>query len=304
MPLGTRAGTLRPEVAQRLGLPESVAVAVGNIDAMVSVPGAGVQEPGAFVIVIGTSICDLVVYPEETRLPGITGVVRDGILPGLYGYEAGQAAVGDMLAWFVENVAKDDGSYSELEHAASEIAPGETGLVALDWFNGNRTILADADLTGAIFGLTLQSTREEIYRALLESIAFGSRRIMENFEEHGLELTEIVACGGIAERSPLMMQLLADTSGRPVRVPASGEIPARGAALFGAVAAGAFDDIEAAIAATRPEGGRTYEPDRDSKRTYDRVYAIYRDLYELLGRSQVELMHELKRIRTTERGER
>jgi L-ribulokinase len=303
VPLGTRAGTLRAEVAQRLGLPESVAVAVGNIDAMVSVPGAGVQEPGAFVIVIGTSICDLVVYPEETRLPGITGVVRDGILPGLYGYEAGQAAVGDMLAWFVDNVAREDGSYSELEHAASEIAPGETGLVALDWFNGNRTILADADLTGAIFGLTLQSTREEIYRALLESIAFGSRRIMENFEEHGLELTEIVACGGIAERSPLMMQLLADTSGRPVQVPASGEIPARGAALFGAVAAGAFDDIEAAIAATRPEGGRTYEPDRDSKRTYDRVYAIYRELYELLGRSQVELMHELKRIRTSERGE-
>jgi L-ribulokinase len=286
VPLGTRAGTLRAEVAQRLGLPESVAVAVGNIDAMVSVPGAGVQEPGAFVIVIGTSICDLVVYPEETRLPGITGVVRDGILPGLYGYEAGQAAVGDMLAWFVDNVAK-----------------GETGLVALDWFNGNRTILADADLTGAIFGLTLQSTREEIYRALLESIAFGSRRIMENFEEHGLELTEIVACGGIAERSPLMMQLLADTSGRPVQVPASGEIPARGAALFGAVAAGAFDDIEAAIAATRPEGGRTYEPDRDSKRTYDRVYAIYRELYELLGRSQVQLMHELKRIRTIERGD-
>jgi L-ribulokinase len=126
---------------------------------------------------------------------------------------------------------------------------------------------------------------------------------MENFEEHGLQLTEIVACGGIAERSPLMMQLLADTSGRPVQVPASGEIPARGAALFGAVAAGAFHDIEAAIAATRPEGGRTYEPDRDSKRTYDRVYAIYRDLYELLGRSHVELMHELKRIRTTERAD-
>jgi L-ribulokinase len=303
VPLGTRAGTLRPEVAQRVGLPESVAVAVGNIDAMVSVPGAGVQEHGAFVIVIGTSICDLVVDSEETRLPGITGVVKDGILPGLYGYEAGQTAVGDMLAWFVENVAKEDGSYAELERAASEIAPGETGLVALDWFNGNRTILADADLTGAIFGLTLQSTREEIYRALLESIAFGSRRIMENFEEHGLKLTEIVAVGGIAERSPLMMQLLADTSGRSVQVPASGEVPARGAALFGAVAAGAFEDIDAAVAATRPQSGHTYEPDQDAKPTYDRVYAIYRSLYDLLGRSRVELMHELKRIRTSERGD-
>jgi L-ribulokinase len=303
VPLGTRAGTLRSDVAARLGLPESVAVAVGNIDAMVAVPGAGVQEPGTFVIVIGTSICDLVVHPDETRLPGITGVVKDGILPGLYGYEAGQTAVGDMLAWFVETVASDGGSYSELERAASEIAPGETGLVALDWFNGNRTILADADLSGAIFGLTLQSTSEQIYRALLESIAFGSRRIMENFEEHGLELTEIVACGGIAERSPLMMQLLADTSGRQVHVPESSEVPARGAAMFGAVAAGAFDDIESAIAATRPKSMRTYEPDRDAKRTYDRVYEIYRSLYELLGRSQAELLHELKRIRTGDGGE-
>jgi L-ribulokinase len=301
VPLGTRAGTLAPEVAQRVGLPESVAVAVGNVDAWVSVPGVGVQEPGTFVIAIGTSICDMIVDPEETRLPGITGVVKDGILPGLYGYEAGQPAVGDMLAWFLETVASEGGGYAELERAAAEIAPGETGLVALDWFNGNRTILADADLSGAIVGLTLQSTREQIYRALLESIAFGSRRIMDNFEEHGFALSEIAACGGIAERSPLMMQLLADTSGRPVKVPESSEIPARGAALFGAVAAGAFADIGAAIAATRPKRVRSYEPDLDAKRTHDRVYEIYRSLYELLGRSHVELLHGLKRIRTTAR---
>jgi len=298
VPLGTRAGTLRPEVAELVGLSESVAVAVGNVDAWVSVPGAGVEEPGTFVIVIGTSICDMVVHPEETRLPGITGVVKDGILPGLYGYEAGQAAVGDMLAWFVEQVASDAGGYEELERAAAMIGPGETGLVALDWWNGNRTILADADLSGAIFGLTLQTTRQEIYRALLESIAFGSRRIMDNFEEHGLELAQIVACGGIAERSPLMMQLLADTSGREVHVPDSGEIPARGAALFGAVAAGVFDDIASAISATRPKSLRTYAPDPVAKQTYDRVYEIYRSLYETLGRSQVELLHGLKRIRT------
>src|SRR5437588_9442503 len=155
-----------------------------------------------------------------------------------------------MLAWFVEKLAQDPGSYGELERAAAELQPGETGLVALDWWNGNRTVLADADLTGAIFGLTLQSTPEQIYRALLESIAFGNRRIMENFEEHGLPLNEIVACGGIAEKSPLMMQLLADTSGLSVHVPASAEVPARGAALFGAVAAGEFDDITGAILAT------------------------------------------------------
>jgi L-ribulokinase len=301
VPLGTKAGTLRPEVAKRTGLHQSVAVAVGNVDAWVSVPGIGVDGPGSYVVVIGTSICDMIVHPEETRLPGITGVVKDGILPGLYGYEAGQAAVGDMLAWFVDNVAQDAGAYAQLEEAAARMEPGETGLVALDWWNGNRTILADADLTGAIFGLGLQTTREQIYRALLESIAFGSRRIMDNFEEHGLVLSEVVACGGIAERSPLMMQLLADTSGRLVHVPEVSEIPARGAALFGAVAAGVFDDIGSAIEATRPKRVRTYEPDLEAKKTYDRVYEIYRTLYEMLGRTEVRLLHDLKRIRTERR---
>jgi L-ribulokinase len=298
VPLGTRAGTLRPEVAETVGLPESVAVAVGNVDAWVSVPGVGVKEPGTFVIVIGTSICDMVVESREVRLPGITGVVKDGILPGLYGYEAGQAAVGDMLAWFLDRLVIDSGSYDAFEESAARIAPGETGLVALDWWNGNRTILADADLTGAIFGLGLHTTREQIYRALLESIAFGSRRIMDNFEEYGIQLQRVVACGGIAERSPLMMQLLADTSGREVHVPEVSEIPARGAALFGAVAAGAYPDIGSAIEATRPREVRTYHPDAEAKRTYDRVYEIYRTLYEMLGRSEVRLIHELKRIRT------
>jgi L-ribulokinase len=302
VPLGTKAGTLRADVAKKTGLPESVAVAVGNVDAWVSVPGVGVEDPGTFVVVIGTSICDMIVHPEETRLPGITGVVKDGILPGLYGYEAGQAAVGDMLAWFVDDLVMDPDSYGDLEKAAAKIGPGETGLLALDWWNGNRTILADADLTGAILGLTLHTTREEIYRALLESIAFGSRRIMDNFEEHGLVLSEIVACGGIAERSPLMMQLLADTSGRKVHVPEVNEIPARGAALFGAVAAGVYEDIGSAIEATRPKRVRTYEPDLDAKKTYDRVYEIYRTLYEFLGHSDRRLMHDLKRIGTERSG--
>jgi L-ribulokinase len=295
-PLGTRAGTLRPALAARFGLPESVAVAVGNVDSFVSVPGAGVQSPGTFVMVVGTSICDLVIDPVEVRLPGITGVVRDGILPGLYGYEAGQAAVGDMLAWFVQTLAPPGAEHAALERAAAAIGPGASGLVALDWWNGNRTILADADLSGALFGLTLRTTREQIYRALLESIAFGNRRIIENFEEHGLKLDEIVACGGIAEKSPLTMQLLADTSGLRVSVPDSTQIPARGSALFGAVAAGAFPDIGGAIAATRPRIACSYAPDADAQAIYDRVYAIYRSLYERLGRSDVELLHGLKRI--------
>ena len=300
-PLGTRAGGLTAERAQRLELPAGTAVAVGNVDSFVSVPGAGVQETGVFVSVIGTSICDMVLGGREVRMPGITGVARDGILPGLWGYEAGQAAVGDMLAWFVRTLGRGLDAYAELEAGASEIAPGATGLLALDWFNGNRSILADADLTGVILGLTLQSRPEEIYRALLESISFGNRRIMDNFHEHGVLLHEIVACGGIAEKSPLTMQLFADISGRPVRVPASSEIPARGAALFGAVAAGRFADIGAAVRATRPPSARRYQPDPAAGAVYDRVYAIHRTLHDALGDTQVELLHGLKRIRADTR---
>jgi L-ribulokinase len=294
--LGTRAGTVDGELAQRLGLGDDVAVAVGNVDSFVSVPGSGVSRPGVLVIVVGTSNCQMVVHEQEVRLRGITGVVRDGILPGLYGYEAGQTAAGDMLAWFVRRLVTER-SYEELEQAAAQMAPGQTGLLALDWWNGNRSILGDADLTGAIFGLTLQSTPEEIYRALLESIAFGNRRIVDNFVEGGIEVPELVACGGIAVRSPLTMQLLADISGRRVRVPDSEEIPARGSALFGAVAAGYFDDIYSAIEATRPDDLRVYEPDAQATETYDRVYAIYRQLYDLLGSERDDLLHDLKRLR-------
>jgi L-ribulokinase len=301
VPLGTHAGTLTPDAAEAIGLPASVAVAVGNVDSFVSMPGAGVVEPGKYVTVVGTSICDMLVDPAEVRLPGITGVVRDGILPGLYGYEAGQVAVGDMLAWFVELLGGGDDGYGELERAAGAIAAGETGLLALDWWNGNRSILADADVTGVIAGLTLQTGRAEIYRALLESIALAERRIIDNFTEHGLRVEEIVACGGIAERSPLLMQLFADATGRAVHVPASSEIPARGSALFGAVAAGVYPSIGAAIIATRPGRAHTYTPDAIAGQVYDEVYDVYRSMYETLGRSQVELLHRLKRIRNQRR---
>jgi L-ribulokinase len=301
--LGSSAGTLRPELAAKVGLESSTKVAVGNVDSFVSVPGAGIDSTDTFLMVVGTSICDLVINPQEIRMPGITGVVKDGIVPGLYGYEAGQTAVGDMLAWFLENVGGADGSsagdpYEELERAAARFRPGQTGLVALDWWNGNRTILADADLTGVIAGLTLQTSRQEIYRALLEAIAFGNRRIMDNFTDHGLELTEIVACGGVAEKSPLTMQLIADISGRPVRVPASSQIPARGAALFGAIAAGAFEDIGAAVTATRPDTARSYSPTAETAEVYDSVYEIFSDLHDMLGQTRADVLHKLKHIRT------
>jgi L-ribulokinase len=308
-PLGTCAGTLRSDLAERLGLRSDVAVAVGNVDSFVSVPGAGVERPGTFVTVVGTSICDMVVHPEEILLPGITGVVRDGILPGLYGYESGQPAVGDMLGWYVGNVLGAAGDerndrYDALEAAAGKLAAGATGLIALNWWNGNRSILADADLSGVIAGLTLSTTSAEIYRALLESIAFAARRIIDNYTDHGLTIDQLVACGGIAEKSPVLMQLFADISGRPVHVPGSTQIPARGAAMFGAVAAGrsglhsgGFADIAAAVERLRPEIAHSYAPDSSSTGVYDRVYEVYRGLHDTLGEAHVEWLHGLKAVR-------
>jgi L-ribulokinase len=308
-PPGQCAGTLAEEMATRLGLSTSVAVAVGNVDSFVSVPGAGVQRPGVFLMVVGTSICDLVIDRHDARMTGITGVMEDGILPGFFGYEAGQAAVGDMFAWFGGRLLGLKGGESEtraswheeFERAAAGIAPGASGLVALDWWNGNRTILGDADLSGVIAGLTLATTPAEIYRALLESVAFGTRRIVENFIDHGVAIDEIVACGGIAERSALMMQLLADVTGLPVTIPDSSQIPARGAALCGAIAAGAqrggYDDFETAVAELGPAMSLRYEPSPRHRATYDEVYSIFRSLHDALGREHVEWLHDLKQIR-------
>ncbi|HEY0225822.1 MAG TPA: ribulokinase, partial [Mycobacterium sp.] len=301
-PPGASAGVISPEFAARLGLRSDVTIAVGNVDSFVSVPGAGVQSAGTLVTVVGTSICDMVLHADEILLPGITGVVRDGILPDLYGYEAGQPAVGDMLGWYVNELLRTGpGGYEQLELEAGTLAPGSTGLVALNWWNGNRSILADADLSGVLAGMTLQSTRREIYRALLESIAFSARRIIENFVEHGLAVDRIVACGGIAEKSPGLMQLLADITGRPVDVPASSQIPARGAAMFAAVAAGplrgGFQDIAAAVAHLSPGVARSYVPDADAQAIYERVYEAYRGLHDTLGRDRVELLHSLKAVR-------
>jgi len=306
---GRRAGTLHEAMASRLGLSPSVAVAVGNVDSFVSLPAAGVQRPGVFVMVVGTSICDLVIDRHEVRMPGITGVVEDGILPGFFGYEAGQAAVGDMFAWFggrLLGLQSDESSagqswYDEFERAAGAIAPGASGLVALDWWNGNRTILGDADLSGVIAGLTLATTPTEVYRALLESVAFGTRCIIENFVSHGVPISEVVACGGIAERSALMMQLLADVTGLPVAVPEAREIPARGSALFGALAAGSprggFDDVERAVAELSPAVSRRYDPSQHHRATYDELYSVFSSLHDELGRRHVEWLHHLKEIR-------
>jgi L-ribulokinase len=308
-PLGTRAGAIHADLAERLGLGPNVAVAVGNVDSFVSVPGAGVERAGTLVTVVGTSICDMVVHPEQVLLPGITGVVRDGILPGLYGYEAGQPAVGDMLGWYVGELlgtasGERGARHDSLEREAGALRPASTGLIALNWWNGNRSILADADLSGVIVGMTLATTQAEIYRALLESIAFAARRIVDNFVSHGLTIERIVACGGIAEKSPVLMQMFADITGRPVDVPASPQIPARGSAMFGAVAAGSlaggYQDIAEAVARLRPAIACSYTPDTTATDTYERAYTIYAGLHDTLGRDRVEWMHELKRLRRAE----
>ena len=216
-------------------------------------PAPASQSPGTFVMVVGTSICDLVIDPRRGAAARDHGRrARRHPARAATATRPGRPRSATCSRGSCRRSRRPAPSTRRSSSAAAAIGPGASGLVALDWWNGNRTILADADLSGALFGLTLQTTREQIYRALLESIAFGNRRIIENFEEHGLTLNEIVACGGIAEKSPLTMQLLADTSGLRVSVPDSTQIPARGAALFGAVAAGAFDDIASAIAATRP----------------------------------------------------
>jgi len=304
-PLGTSAGRLRREVADKLGLPTDVAVAVGNVDSFVSFPGAGAEGSATYVMVIGTSICDMVVHRQEIALAGITGVAKDGILPGLYGYEAGQPAVGDMLGWFGDNLAPAGGSGASLlpalERAAAALAPGQTGLVALDWWNGNRSVLADADLSGVLVGLTLQTSAVDIYRALLESIAFGNKAILDNFSEGGLQLREIVACGGLAEKSPLLMQLISDVSGLAVKVPASSQVPARGSALFGAVAAGAelggFATITDAARALQPRVRHVYAPGPSATATYGAVYKIWKDLHDTFGRTQATWLHDLKNQR-------
>jgi len=310
-PLGTKAGTLSSDIASQLGLSSQVAVAVGNVDAMVSAPSLGMNAPGTLALVMGTSICHLTVNKDEVHLPGITGVVKDGILPRMYGYEAGQAAVGDMFAWFVKRcvpreyfdyaVSGEISIYQYMESLAARYRPGESGLVALDWWNGNRSILADADLTGSLFGLTLATKPEEIYRALLESTAFGTRMIVDNFASHGIRIDNLVAAGGLSHKSPLLMQIYADVCGLPVTVRASSEIPARGAAMFGAVAAGkqagGFDSIHEAIEQLVPPIAHVYEPNPTDSQTYEELYQIYREFYELLGRDRASTLHRLKNIR-------
>lgn len=246
-PAGTKAGGLTAEMAERTGLRQGTAVAVGGVDAHVAVPAATVVGPGKMVMIMGTSICHMVVDKEKRVIDGMCGVVKDGILPGYYGYEAGQSAVGDIFGWFVkhavpsaymeESESKGLDIHEFLTEKAAELKPAESGLLAIDWWNGNRSVLVDADLTGLLIGCTLNTKPEEIYRALIEATAFGTYTIIEGLEDGGVPINELYACGGLP-KNKLLMQIYADVSNREIKVAASDQATALGSALWGAVAAG------------------------------------------------------------------
>lgn len=284
-PVGQKAGTLSAEWAGRTGLPEGIPVSVGAFDAHLGGIGSGIG-PGTLVKNIGTSTCDMMVSPLDAGMPdipGLCGVVPESILPGFYGLEAGQSAVGDIFNWFVNVVQPAGMGHQELTEGAAKLLPGESGLLALDWHNGNRTILVDQRLTGAVLGLTLYTTPAELYRAWIEATAFGARVIMERFEEYGQTVTQIVNCGGISVKNPLVMQIYADVMGRPIAISSSGQTAALGAAIAGAVAGGKFEGFAEAMDTMTSRLPRTFTPEPARAAVYSRLFAQYRAVMDGFG---------------------
>lgn len=310
-PIGSKAGDLSETAAALTGLKPGTAIAVGSIDAHVAMPAVGITEPGKMLMIIGTSTCHMILGNEEKIVPGICGVVEDGIIPGYFGYEAGQSCVGDHFDWFVKNCvpaeytneAKERGIniHRILREKAQSLEVGESGLIALDWWNGNRSVLVDADLTGLIIGCTLSTKPEEIYRALLEATAYGTRMIIDNFEVNGFSINELVAAGGIAEKDELMMQIYADVTNREIRISASAQAPALGSAMFGAVAAGkdkgGYDSISEAAKYMSKLKDKIYTPIKKNVELYNKLYDEYKILHDYFGRGDNNVMKRLKRIR-------
>lgn len=292
-PVGVAAGTLAPEWQRRLGLPP-VPVSVGALDAHLGGVGAGVR-PGTLVKTLGTSACDILVSGDgavPADLPGVAGIVDGSVLPGRLGVEAGQAAVGDLFDWFARVVL--DADHEALTRAAAALRPGQSGLLALDWNNGNRCVLADPELTGLLVGQTLRSSGPEIYRALIEATAFGARRILEQVVRHGVPVERVVACGGIARKNPLLMQVYADVLRRPVELAGSSETCALGAAICGAAAAG-LGVVEELQRRMIPPPARRFDPDPAASAAYEELYALYLRLHDDLGLRR--LMKDLLSVR-------
>lgn len=285
-----RTGGLMPEIASAVGLPAGIPVAAGSIDAHVGAVGAGVG-PGTLVKIIGTSTCDCMVAPLLPGLPdiqGVCGIVPGSILPGMYGVEAGQSAVGDIFNWFARHVSECGRetpieAMERLTKDAAMLRPGESGLVALDWHNGNRTVLVDPRLTGLVVGQTLRTTQAEVFRALIEATAFGALKIIDRIGEYGVAIDRVVNCGGIAEKSPLVMQIYADVCGRPMMVSRSSQTCALGAAIFGAVVGGAHPDVQAAQRAMTGVRDVVYRPNAGAVSTYRELYSVYTMLHDAFG---------------------
>ncbi len=312
-PLGSRAGGLTTQAAAWTGLNPGTAVAVANVDAHVTVPSAQATDPGTMVMIMGTSTCHMVVGEERKTVPGMCGVVADGIVPGAYGYEAGQSGVGDIFAWFVDNAVP--GSYFEqaerqgvsvhqvLEDEVKGQKPGQHGLMALDWWNGNRSTLVDVELSGLLVGATLATTAPEIYRALIESTAYGTREIIDALTENGVPVNRIVAAGGLPEKNEMLMQIYADVTNREFRVARSSQGPALGSAMHGAVAAGVeaggYADIFEASAKMGGLKDIVYTPIPENVAVYDELFKEYKLLYDYFGRGANDVM---KRLRAIKRG--
>jgi L-ribulokinase len=310
-PIGAKAGEITEKAAKLTGLKPGTAVAVANVDAHVAVPAVGITEPGKLLMIMGTSTCHILLGEEEKVVPGMCGVVEDGVIPGYMGYEAGQSCVGDHFEWFTENCVP--ASYQEeanarginihelLTEKASKLQVGESGLLALDWWNGNRSTLVDADLTGVLLGATLLTKPEEIYRALIEATAFGTRMIVETFRNNGVPVNEVFAAGGIAEKNTMMMQIYSDVLDMDIKISASSQTPALGSAMFGTVAAGkdrgGYDSITDAAKDMGRVKDYIYQPIKANAQRYNQLFNEYARLYDYFGRGENNVMKTLKKIK-------
>ncbi len=310
-PQGAKAGELTLEMAEKLGLNKGTAIGVANVDAHVAVPAVGITGPNKMLMIIGTSTCDIMCSEVEKEVPGMCGVVEDGVLPGYFGYEAGQSCVGDHFEWLVKNCvpasyyeeAKQAGTniHQYLTEKASKLKIGESGLLALDWWNGNRSCLVDVDLTGMMLGMTLTTKPEEMYRALIEATAYGKNMILETFENAGVPVDELYACGGISKKNSMMMQIYADVTNKEIFIGASDQSPALGSAMFGAVAAGAknggYDSIVEAAKVMGKVEAKTYKPIPENVEAYKKLYAEFKILHDYFGRGENDVMKRLKQIK-------
>lgn len=303
-------GGLTAEWAKKTGLTAGIPVAVGAFDAHLGAVGSGIA-PGVLVKIIGTSTCDIAISPNSQPLadvPGICGIVDGSVLPGCFGLEAGQSAVGDIFNWFVNYVQPfgKAGTHEALTAGAAKLQPGESGLLALDWNNGNRNVLTDQRLTGLLLGQTLYTTPAEIYRALIEATAFGALTIINRYEEYGVKIDQVVNCGGIAEKNPVVMQIYADVTGRPMKISRSAQTCALGSAIAAAVLAGAHKDYPSALKKMTGLKAKVFKPNTKAHATYKELYALYKKLHDAFGTKEwngslFDVMKKLIEIRSSAR---